>query len=265
MSSVHSTAPVITSCSLSTYSALKSTQSRYTIDISATIGCACNDNWMAGVGSIVGSDSSTTYTCEVTSTYIAVSTAAPKPVTKTAQSVTEPSESVATSAEPPAYQTGTCKLHVFQVSKDYTSPLYVQLNTTDGSNNLLTSKDFKLKWGSTANIPSSDSKLGQDVSVDFTQERQSSSSRKLRPRVGGPMESPDWQAWIVSIAVGSTKWDSTDTKTRNPYCKVGKWDNGNFADFLDGILTLGADQLSPMLICTDSTDGLLLRLLSIVV
>ena len=238
-SSVNSTAPVITLCSLSTYSALKSTYSKYTIDVPASIGCACNDGWIAGVGSIVGSDSSTTYTCQVTSTNIAISTAAPEPVTKTSQSA-------ATSTESPAYQTDKCKLHIFQVSKDYMSPLYVQLNTTDRNNKLLTSKDFELKWGGTANISSGDSGVGQDVNVDFTQERQSSASRKLRPRVGGPVEAPDWQAWIVRIAVGNTEWSSKDTKTSDPYCNVGDWDNGDFADFLDGIITLGANQFSPV-------------------
>lgn len=258
-SSVHSTAPVITSCSLSTYPALQFTAAGYTIDVPATIGCACNDDWEAGVGSTVGADSSTTYTCQVTSTHIAVSTGAPKPVaatataTATAQSVMKTKTKtslgllVPTSTQAPAYQKGQCTLHIFQVAKDDTSPLYVQLNTTDAStessHKLLASKDFKLNWGGTADIPASDSALGQDVSVEL---RQAGRSRKLRPREGGPVGKPDWQAWIVGIAVGNRKWDSTDTAMPYPYCNVGDWYNGTVADFLDGIITLGADQFQPV-------------------
>ncbi|TVY42216.1 hypothetical protein LSUB1_G003911 [Lachnellula subtilissima] len=243
ISSVHSTtsAKVITSCSLSSYTALKTTQSGMTVDVPATIGCACNDDWTAGIGSIVGSDSSTTYTCQITSTHIAVSTGSPQPVSTTAvESVKTTAKSVSTATTTAApYQTGTCNLHIFEVSKDNTQPLYVQLNITDGGDTLLVSKSYDIKWGGTANISSTDSKLAEDISVDFTQ--QTSGSNKFRPRSPAPpVQVANWQAWIVSIRVGFTTWDSTENdESKPPYCKVGGWDNGDFKDFLDGILHWG--------------------------
>ncbi|TVY25613.1 hypothetical protein LHYA1_G006319 [Lachnellula hyalina] len=249
LASVHSTtsANVITSCSLSSYTALKTTQSGMTVDVPATIGCACNDDWTAGIGSIVGSDSSTTYTCQITSTYIAVSTGSPKSVTTTAvesvKTTAKPVSTATTIAAP--YQTGTCNLHIFEVSKDNTQPLYVQLNITDGGDTLLTSKSYDIKWGGTSNISSTDSKLAEDISIDFT--RRTSSSNKLRPRIPAPpVQVPNWQAWIVSIRVGTTTWDSTENdESKPPYCKVGGWNNGDFKDFLEGILSLGANQFEP--------------------
>ena len=122
----------------------------------------------------------------------------------------------------------------------------MQLNITDGGNNLLTSENYNMKWGGTANVPSSDSKLPYDVNVDFLKS-QKEPSRKLRPRIGGPVQMANWQAWILSITAGSTTWDSKDTdQSKLPNCKVGGWDNGNFGDFLDGIMSLGADQLAPV-------------------
>ncbi|TVY44268.1 hypothetical protein LOCC1_G006809 [Lachnellula occidentalis] len=246
IASVHDTtsAKAITSCSLSSYTALKTTQSGMTVDVPASIGCACNDDWMAGIGSTVGSDSSTTYTCQVTSTHIAVSTAAPKPVpTTAAESVTTTAKLVSTASTASAYHSGTCNLHIFEVSAGPTQPLYVQLNVTDGSNTLLTSKSYDMKWGGTASVSSPDTKLPYDITVEFSKKTTSS---KLRPRIGPPVQVANWQAWIISITAGTTSWDSTvNDDTRIPYCKVGGWNNGDFKDFLDGILSLGANQLSP--------------------
>lgn len=52
---------------------------------------------------------------------------------------------------------------------------------------------------------------------------------------------------VVGVTAGDNKWDSTVTDTtKSPHCNVGDWDNGNFDDFLDGLLSLGADSSIPV-------------------
>ncbi|KAI9837744.1 MAG: hypothetical protein M1819_006678 [Sarea resinae] len=221
---VSTTVPPITSCALTSQAALSTGD----INVPATIACACNDGWQAGVGTTVGPDKATTYTCEVgTTTRIAVSTSSP----------------------PPAYATGTCDLHIFEASLSYNEPLYVQLNITDGANALLASQNYQLHWGDSASVAASDSHLPYDLSVDFlnrTTIPTSSSSRRFRGRmVAPPPPQINWEDWVLTLTAGSTEWDDTDTdSSRLPYCSVGGWDNGNFWDWLDSATSLGADQHS---------------------
>lgn len=61
-----------------------------------------------------------------------------------------------------------------------------------------------------------------------------------------PPVTVNWEDWILSIAAGDTHWDDkayTDS-SKLPYCEVGDWDNGNFWDWLDGVVSLGADEHS---------------------
>ena len=60
-----------------------------------------------------------------------------------------------------------CDLHIYKASLNYKEPLYVQLNVTDGANDLLTSQNFKLEWGDSATTASTDSKLQYDLNVNF--------------------------------------------------------------------------------------------------
>lgn len=155
-----------------------------------------------------------------------------------AQSVAEASSrsaafAAATAAAPPPYHTGTCDLHIIQASYSYYEPLYVQLNITDGADDLLASQNFQIKWGGNASIIASESHLPYDITVDFLERQKPSSKIKKRVDVGPITPTVNWEAWIVSITAGNTKWDDSDTDTSKlPYCDVGGWDNGNFWDFV---------------------------------
>ena len=134
-----------------------------------------------------------------------------------------PSPSPAPSPLPPPYHTGTCNVHIYEQSLDYTNPLYVELNITDGANDQIASQDYQINWGDSATVKAGDSHLPYDLTVDFTNRR----SAKLRKRLGAPPPPVPWQDWIVTIAAGNTKWDDTVTdNTKLPYCVVGDWDNG---------------------------------------
>jgi hypothetical protein len=152
-----------------------------------------------------------------------------------------------TTSAPPAYHTGTCDLHIFEASQSYNSPLFVQFNISDGANDMLVSKNFQLKWGDSATVTTADSRLPYDINVDFLQK---TSVSKLAKRMVGPPPPPPpvkWEDWVLTIAAGSTSWDDTHTDTSTlPYCKVGAWDNGNFWDWLDSVVSLGADEHIPV-------------------
>lgn len=152
----------------------------------------------------------------------------------------------------------------------------MQLNITDGGNNLLASLDYQLKWGQSALASQLDTKLPYDINVDFLES--TSDSSKMAKRIVGPTEpiTIDWEAWILSITAGSTAWTDKDTDTSTlPYCKVGGWDNGNFWDWLDSVVSLGGDEHLPVSIylpsllltytnffaLIESTNGLSLGLL----
>ena len=152
----------------------------------------------------------------------------------------------------PAYQTGTCDLHIFEASESYDAPLYVQLNITDGGNNLLASTNTQGTWGDTISVTADESKLPYDINVDFLRSTvvpRSSGSGMIKGRIAVPP--PEvlvrWEDWILTIAAGDTKWDDTDTdNTQMPWCSVGGWDNGNFWDWLDSVISLGMDEGSPV-------------------
>jgi hypothetical protein len=121
----------------------------------------------------------------------------------------------------------------------------MQLNITDGGNNLLASENFQGKWGDTATVKAADSKLPYDVSVDFLQSTKVPSRRSVNRRMVGPSPpvTVQWEDWVTLLTAGITKWDDTMTdNTKLPYCSVGHWDNGNFWDWLNSVVSLGADQ-----------------------
>jgi len=186
---------------------------------------------MAGLKSSVGTDKATTWYCAIPSTSIAVSTEPAK--------TTAPPPVTTTSSAP--YVTGTCDVHIYEFSDSYNSPLYSQLNITDGGNNLLASMDFTGKWGDSSTVPASDSKLPYDIVVDFLQTTKVPSKMardKFKERMvgGGGTETVPWEDWKLTLTAGSTHWDDTDTSGM-PYCSVGGWDNGGFGDWLDSLVT----------------------------
>ena len=233
--------PPITSCTLSSVAALSTAYSYYTIDYPATIECACNDGWTAGIANTVGSNGATTYYCEIGSTHIEVSTAPPKTTTKAPAPVT-------TTSSAPHYVTGTCDLHIFEASESYNAPLYMQFNITDGGNNLLASESFTGKWGEIGTVKAADTKLPYDVTIDFLQSTKVP-SRMARDIIVGRISAPPppvtvrWEDWVLTFTAGSTKWDDTETSGM-PYCSVGGWDNGNFWDFLNSVV--GGDTNIPV-------------------
>ncbi|TVY20918.1 hypothetical protein LARI1_G001711 [Lachnellula arida] len=239
-SKTKTTVPPITSCTLASVAAFSSAYPLYTIDIPATIECTCNDGWMAGIGTSVGSDQSTTYTCQVTGSQIAVSTAPPTTTSKTA-------------VLPPApYQTGTCDLHILEASQDSRSPLYIFLNITDGGGNMLAIQSTKISWGDTAVVKSVDSKLPYDIDIDFLISTTVPSKPKMiKGRMIGPGAAAPapatWEKWNLTLTAGHTTWDSTENdETQLPYCSVGGWDNGNFWDWAASLLSLGVDSSIPV-------------------
>lgn len=174
----------MTACTTSSVAPFSSGDVHY----SATVACACNDGSIAGIGSSIGPDKATSYTCELgTSTTVAVSTA------------------------PAPYHTGTCDLHIFEASTSYEDTLYVQLNITDGANDLLTTANYKLHWGDTARVPATGSKLPYDLYVDFLKKR------TVPTRIGRRLVKPpspvtiDWEDWVVTLTAGITKWSVKDT------------------------------------------------------
>ncbi|RDL40026.1 uncharacterized protein BP5553_00005 [Venustampulla echinocandica] len=225
-------APLITSCTLSNQGAL----STGNINIPATIACNCNDGWTAGIGSRVGDNEYTTYTCQVgTGTSIAVKTvAAPTPTPAPAPA--------------PAFKSGTCNIHIFEASNGVANPFFVGLQITDGGGAVLARKNFQVKWSETATISKAGSKLPYDLNVEFSKSSKAL-KRGLNRRAGGAPPGALqylYQNWVVGVTAGGTKWDSTQRdKAKMPYCNVGGWDNGDFGDFLDGLLSLGADSHAP--------------------
>ena len=134
----------------------------------------------------------------------------------------------ATAAAPPPYHTGTCNLHIYEASESYNQPLYVQLNLTDGANDLIASQIFQLKWGDSASVAAGTSHLPYDVTVDFAQKLPSKRSDK-RLVVPPPPPVIRWEDWLLTIDAGNTEWNDSQTdKSKLPYCQVGAWDNGNF-------------------------------------
>jgi hypothetical protein len=193
--------------------------------------CQCGDV-MAGIGTTT-SGSVVLAGCEI---------ATPWPIVSIVSTIVP---TVSTTALPP-YQTGTCDLHVFEASESYAATLYVQLNITDGGNNLLASQNFQMKWGDNATVSASDSKLPYDIDVDFLRSTSESSKKK---RVIAPIPTPtvNWEDWILAITAGGTSWTDKDTDSSTlPYCSVGGWDNGNFWDWLDSVVTLGGDEHLPV-------------------
>ena len=60
-----------------------------------------------------------------------------------------------------------------------------------------------------------------------------------------PLVTVNWEYWVLTLTAGDTSWDDTDKdSSKLPYCAVGKWDNGNFWDWLDSLASLGVDQYS---------------------
>jgi len=88
--------------------------------------------------------------------------------------------------------------------------LYIQLNITDGGNNLLTSQNFKGAWGDSTTVKSSDSKLPYDINVDFLKSK-TISSRMVKGRMVPPPPpvTVDWEDWVLTLTAGGTKWDDT--------------------------------------------------------
>ena len=124
-------------------------------------------------------------------------------------------------------------MHIYEASEDYSQPLYVQLNITDGADDLLASQNFKIAWGQSVSVPAADTKLPYDIVVDFLS--WTTSKGKFVKRLLGPplTTSINWEAWILSLTAGSASWKDTDTDTSVlPYCKVGGWDNDNFLEVL---------------------------------
>ncbi|OXV06359.1 hypothetical protein Egran_05873 [Elaphomyces granulatus] len=136
-----------------------------------------------------------------------------------------------TTTSAPPYHTGDCNVHIYEASENYNQPLYVQLNITDGADDLLASQKFKIKWGQSVSVPAADTKLPYDIVVDFLSK---TSKSKFVKRIGlPPPVSVNWEAWIISLVAGSTSWKDTNTDTSVlPYCKVGGWDNNNFLEVI---------------------------------
>jgi len=122
----------------------------------------------------------------------------------------------------------------------------VQLNITDGGNNLLASKNLNGKWGYIGTVIASDTELPYNVTVDFLKSTKVPS--RMARDIGGRMVAPapaatvQWEDWVLTITAGSTEWDDTETSGM-PYCSVGGWDNGNFWDWLDSVV--GGDSEVP--------------------
>ena len=201
---------LILSCASSTYY-------NYAVDENAM--CAGSNKVISTITSIY-----TKYTASVAA---AQSASANSAASASAASASAAAAS-ATAAAPPPYHTGTCNLHIYEASESYNQPLYVQLNLTDGANDLIASQIFQLKWGDSASVAAGTSHLPYDVTVDFTQKLSSKRSDK-RIVIPPPQPIIRWEDWLLTITAGNTKWDDSQTdKSKLPYCQVGAWDNGNF-------------------------------------
>lgn len=199
--------------------------------------CQCGER-QAGIGTTT-SGSVVLAGCELATPWPIVSTVSTIPPVVPTTSIIPPPP-----PPPPPYQTGTCDLHIFEASENYNEPLFVQLNITDGANNLLASKQFQMKWGDNATVAATDSKLPYDIAVDFL--RSTSESKERRMGMPTPV-TVNWEHWILAITAGDTSWTDKETDSSNlPYCSVGNWDNGNFWDWLDTIITLGGDEHLPV-------------------
>lgn len=118
---------------------------------------------------------------------------------------------------------------------------------------MLASENFDGAWGDTAVVKAADSKLPYDVTVDFlksTKVSRRTEARKVKGRIVGPPPpvTVRWEDWVLKLTAGDTKWDDTMTTVTNPapYCNVGGWDNGNFFDWFNSLVTLGLDSSSPV-------------------
>lgn len=155
----------------------------------------------------------------------------------------------------PPYQTGTCNIHLLEVSRFYTDPVYLQFNISDGSGKSLYSEWSKSKWGDVVTANAKDTKLPYPVTATLTQFLLLN-SRRVKDGNRAPkrfVASPDppiivpWEKWLIQLDAGSQSWNNgVIDPTKLPYCKVGDWDNGNFGDWIEAVLTLGGDSKLPV-------------------
>lgn len=186
------------------------------------------------VGTTVGSDRATTYTCGATGYLIDLSTAPPKPTSKAAVPPLASFTPLAASLPPAPYQTGTCDLHILETSSGANLDLYTTVEIIDDGGNTLANHSSKGAWGDSVTIKSDNSQLPYDVVIVFLASATIPSKPKMiKGRIIGPVEPLPmmWEKWVLTVTAGDTSWDSTVIdKTHLPYCSVGSWDNGNLDD-----------------------------------
>lgn len=177
--------------------------------------------------------------CPAPSTTAAAPTTAPPSTTVLPPTTTAAPTS--TAPPPPAYQTGTCTLHIYEWANDWHSPATAQLTVYDNANTQLYYNEFeKFAWGSVETIPGADSLLPYDIAVNFTMEtsvskkikksRISRELEKVSERLVGPPPPPpriasQWEKWLILIQAGPTSWGFQDTGPGLPWCHLGGWDN----------------------------------------
>jgi hypothetical protein len=151
----------------------------------------------------------------------------PQPSSSTSTIPPPPSPpSSSLSPPPPPYQTGLCNINLWELSDGtLTDSIYLQLNVSDGGNNLLYSKWFKDSWGFTATAQIADTNLPYDVAITLAE----SSKPKphdtrdiLEEKISAPPRPPDVELWMVQLRAGNTHWSSDQTdSSKRPYCNVG--------------------------------------------
>ncbi|PGH08453.1 hypothetical protein AJ80_07852 [Polytolypa hystricis UAMH7299] len=150
------------------------------------------------------------------------------------------------------YNRGVCRVHITEVmdsSRD-AKPLLAHLVVFDDKNKEIYKKMDWIKFGDTVTLPAGDTRMLNELQVEFSTERP---KRRRNKRQGNnfwwpEMESKAYQQYLVKLKFGDAKWDF---KTRDepgrkkvPRCQVeDRWDNGDFGDFL-GALVFG-DTNSP--------------------
>lgn len=117
----------------------------------------------------------------------------------------------------------------------------------------MASEQFLTSWGDSVTVPLADTKLPYDIDVLFWNSTTASNTKRdvlKREVVPPPTPVDPYESWPVNITAGTNVWDSTDTDSSKTVdspltCRVGKWDNGNFGDWLTEILSLGDVEYLP--------------------
>lgn len=146
-----------------------------------------------------------------------------------------------------SYKTGTCRVHILEeYDRKKDKGLRTEYEIYDGENNkIFSAKPDVMKWGDEFTVRAADTRLLEDLIVDFSTDLPKNEKRDVsRIHRRG---SAEWMRYITKLQYGREKWDfyTRDEPARKkvPRCQVeDKWDRGRTFD-VDVVLPVSTRML----------------------